>query len=78
MKYTSSGISLTDRQLEPLTVAVERRNDDTLRECSLTELADELGIAKPTCSETLHRVEGKVIKQFVNRMADGSVETETP
>src|SRR5699024_6013119 len=44
---------LTDRQLELLTVAVERGYYDTRRECSLTELADDLGIAKSTCSETL-------------------------
>jgi hypothetical protein len=69
---------LTDRQLELLTVAVKRGYYDTLRECSLTELADELGIAKSTCSETLHRAEGKVIKQFIGGVADATVETGTP
>lgn len=68
---------LTDRQLELLTVAVERGYYETLRECSLTELADKLDIAKSTCSETLHRAEGKVIKQFVSELADSSVETES-
>lgn len=69
---------LTDRQLELLTIAVERGYYDSLRECSLTELADELGIAKSTCSEILHRAEGKVIKQFVSGVADPSIETESP
>jgi hypothetical protein len=69
---------LTDRQLELLAVAVEQGYYDTLRKCSLTELADELGIAKSTCSETLHRAEGEVIKRFVNRVADVTVETGTP
>jgi predicted DNA binding protein len=69
---------LTDRQLELLTVAVERGYYETLRECSLTELADELDIAKSTCSETLHRAEEEVIKQFVNRVADVTIETGIP
>ncbi|HET7323687.1 MAG TPA: helix-turn-helix domain-containing protein [Halococcus sp.] len=68
---------LTDRQLELLSVAVEAGYYNTLRECSLTELADELGIAKSTCSETLHRAEGTVIKQFVGGIANATIETET-
>jgi predicted DNA binding protein len=67
-----------DRQLQLLTMAVERGCYDTLRECSLTELTNELGIAKSTCSEILHRVEGVVIIQFVNRVANATVQTETP
>lgn len=69
---------LTDRQLELPTVAVERGYYATLRECSLTELADELDIAKSTCSETLHRAEEEIIKQFVNRVADATIETGIP
>jgi len=56
---------LTDKQSDLVEAAVERGYYDTPRTCSLTELADELGMAKSTCSETLHRAEGKVIKQFV-------------
>ena len=56
---------LTDRQRRLIEAAIELGYYDTPRECSLTELADELGIAKSTCSETLHRAEGKIIKQFV-------------
>lgn len=58
---------LTDRQLRLLTRAEERGYYDTPRGCSLTELADELGMAKSTASETLHRAEGKVIKQFLQQ-----------
>jgi predicted DNA binding protein len=57
---------LTDRQLRLLTAAVDRGYYDTPRECTLTELASEVGLAKSTCSETLHRVEEKIIKRFVD------------
>jgi predicted DNA binding protein len=56
---------LTDKQADLVAAAVERGYYDTPRTCSLTELAEELGMAKSTCSETLHRAEGKIIKQFV-------------
>jgi hypothetical protein len=56
---------LTDKQADLVEAAVERGYYDTPRTCSLTELAEELGMAKSTCSETLHRAEGKIIKQFV-------------
>jgi len=56
---------LTDRQQRLIREAVERGYYDTPRECSLTSLAEELGIAKSTASETLHRAEGKIIKEFV-------------
>lgn len=55
---------LTDRQIEILTRAVETGYYDTPRKSTLTELADDLDLAKSTCSETLHRAEEKVIKQF--------------
>jgi predicted DNA binding protein len=58
---------LTERQYEIVETAVDEGYYDTPRECSLTELSETLGIAKSTCSETLHRAEGKVIKRFVNR-----------
>lgn len=56
---------LTDRQLRLIEAAVEQGYYDTPRECSLTELADETGIAKSTCSETLHRAEECIIKRFL-------------
>jgi len=39
---------------------------DTQREVSLSELANEFGIAKSTCSEVLHRAEGKIVKEFLD------------
>ncbi|WP_135829233.1 helix-turn-helix domain-containing protein [Halorussus halobius] len=56
---------LTDRQRELLGEAVEAGYYDTPRECSLTELAEQAGVAKSTASETLHRVEEKIIKEYV-------------
>jgi hypothetical protein len=55
---------LTDRQRDLLNTAVEEGYYDTPRGCSLTELAEESGVAKSTASETLHRVEEKIIKEY--------------
>ncbi|SNZ03870.1 Predicted DNA binding protein, contains HTH domain [Natronoarchaeum philippinense] len=67
---------LTDRQRELLVEAVERGYYDTPRECSVTELAEAIGCAKSTCSETLHRAEERVIKQFVGDLPDAEPEPE--
>jgi hypothetical protein len=56
---------LTERQQSLIRAAVEQGYYDTPRECSLTDLAGEMDIAKSTCSETLHRAEEKIIKSFV-------------
>jgi predicted DNA binding protein len=64
-ELASSESLLTDRQRELLAEAVEAGYYDTPRECSLTELADRVGVAKSTASETLHRVEEKIIKEYV-------------
>ncbi|MFB6224624.1 MAG: helix-turn-helix domain-containing protein [Haloarcula sp.] len=56
---------LTESQLELVVEAIESGYYDTPRSCSLTELADRAGIAKSTCSETLHRAEEKILKQFI-------------
>lgn len=56
---------LTDQQERLIREAVEAGYYDTPRGCTLTELADKLGMAKSTCSETLHRAEGSIVKQFV-------------
>lgn len=61
---------LTDRQERLIRAAIKYGYYDTPRSCTLTELAEELEIAKSTCSETLHRAEGKVIKQFVSENLD--------
>jgi hypothetical protein len=62
---------LTDRQRELLVEAVERGYYDTPRECTVTELAEAVGVAKSTCSETLHRAEERVVKRFVSELPDG-------
>ena len=56
---------LSERQLEVIVTAVSEGYYDTPRRCSLTELADELDVAKSTCSETLHRAEEAIVKGFV-------------
>jgi len=55
---------LTDTQSELLDEAIERGYYDTPRECTLTELAEHLDMAPSTISETLHRAEEKVVKEF--------------
>ncbi|ELZ24098.1 Bacterio-opsin activator HTH domain-containing protein [Halosimplex carlsbadense 2-9-1] len=57
---------LTPKQLRLVQTAVEEGYYDTPRECTLTELAEESDIAKSTCSETLHRAEEKIVKEFVD------------
>ncbi|MFB6142224.1 MAG: helix-turn-helix domain-containing protein [Halorientalis sp.] len=56
---------LTERQRDIVLAAVEQGYYDTPRTCSLTELADHLGMAKSTASETLHRAEEAIVKEFV-------------
>ena len=56
---------LTAAQYDLLETAIERGYYDTPRTCTLTELAESVGLAKSTPSEKLHRAEGKVIKAFV-------------
>ncbi|WP_144905545.1 helix-turn-helix domain-containing protein [Halobellus captivus] len=58
---------LTDEQYELLEEAAERGYYDTPRTCTLTDLAEAIGLAKSTTSEKLHRAEGKVIKEFISR-----------
>jgi predicted DNA binding protein len=56
---------LTDHQQRLLATALVAGYYDTPRTCTLTELADRMGVAKSTCSETLHRAESKVLTRFV-------------
>lgn len=56
---------LTDRQQGLVETAIDRGYYDTPRAVSLTELAAELDIAKSTASETLHRAEEAIVKDFV-------------
>ena len=69
---------LTDRQLRLVRTAVENGYYDTPRGCTLTELADAVGIAKSTCSETLHRAEENIVKRFVENIDDTAVEFNAP
>lgn len=57
---------LTASQEEILEHAIQMGYYDTPRECSLTDLAEEVGRAKSTISETLHRAEGKIIKEHAD------------
>ncbi len=66
--------TLTDRQRETVLAAVEHGYYDTPRRCSLTELAEELGLAKSTVSETLHRAEEEVVKSFFAEQEPSNVE----
>ncbi|NHN49160.1 bacterio-opsin activator [Halostella sp. JP-L12] len=61
---------LTDRQLWLVDEAIDRGYYDTPRRTTLVELADDLDIAKSTCSEILHRAEERVLKEYVNDLRD--------
>lgn len=65
---------LTDRQEWLLREAIDRGYYDTPRQITLVELAEEASIAKSTCSEILHRAEGRVLKEFFG----GDTEQESP
>lgn len=60
-------VVLTDRQQEVLLTAFESGYYDTPRESSLTKVAESLDVTKSTCSDILHRAEGKIIEQYLNR-----------
>jgi predicted DNA binding protein len=55
---------LTDKQRNVMETALDMGLYDTPRRVSMSDVADELGIAKSTCSEILHRAEEKIIKDF--------------
>lgn len=69
-QITESEKLLTEKQRTLVEAATEAGYYDTPRECSLTELAEQLDIAKSTCSETLHRAEEKIVKEFVGGQDD--------
>lgn len=58
---------LTESQRSLLQTAVEMGYYKTPRECSLTDIAEAVGRAKSTVSETLHRAEGTIITEYVER-----------
>ncbi|MFB6254897.1 MAG: helix-turn-helix domain-containing protein [Halobacteriaceae archaeon] len=61
---------LTAKQEDLIKTAVEEGYYDTPREITLTELAELCDMAKSTCSEILHRAEGKIIKEFADNLKD--------
>ena len=63
---------VSDGQRRLIETAVAEGYYDTPRACTLTELAEQLGIAKSTASERLHRAEGAIIRAFVADGASGS------
>lgn len=63
---------LTDRQREVLVAAFEAGYYETPRRSSLTQVADQLGISKATCSDILHRAEGTIIEQYVAQLGDSA------
>lgn len=71
---------LTDRQGEVLRAAVKHGYYANPRECTLTDVADVLGIAKSSCSVTLQRAEGAIIQHFLSqqRRSDLATENERP
>jgi hypothetical protein len=64
---------LTERQLDLIQSAIDAGYYDTPRRCSLTELAESVDLAKSTCSETLHRAEERIVKQFAETQGDATV-----
>lgn len=56
---------LTDDQWEMLRTAAELGYYDVPRTCTQYELAEELGIARSTCSEILHRAESRLITHLL-------------
>ena len=63
---------VTERQRRIVQTALESGYYDTPRECSLTQLAEEMDIAKSTASETLHRAEEKIIKHYAEQFQDAA------
>lgn len=61
---TQFGQILTDRQQDLIKTALECGYYDSPRKCTQEELANKLDMAKSTCSETLHRAEERIVKQF--------------
>ncbi len=65
---------LSDRQLAIVRMALDHGYYDTPRQCTLTELAEDVGIAKSTCSDLLHRAEEVIIKEFMRDIPDRRVD----
>ncbi|MFC7176414.1 helix-turn-helix domain-containing protein [Halosegnis marinus] len=57
---------LTPRQRRVLRVARDRGYFETPRDCSLAALADDLGMAKSTCSEALRRAQAALLDDYLD------------
>ena len=57
---------LTPRQREALSTAFEAGYYDTPRGATQAEVAESLGITKATCSDLLHRAEGKLVERYID------------
>jgi len=55
---------VSDEQRRLIDTAIAQGYYDTPRTCTLTELADHLGVAKSTASERLHRAESAIVRAF--------------
>lgn len=58
---------MTDRQQEILLAAFEAGYYDTPRQATQTEVAGSVNVTKATCSDILHRAEGKIIGWFIKK-----------
>lgn len=67
-EYQDPSNLLSDRQQEVVLAAVERGYYDSPRRCTLTDLAEELEIAKSTCSDILHRAESQIVREFIESL----------
>lgn len=56
---------LTQRQREFVHAAVDLGYYETPRQCSLTEVATEMDVAKSTCCSILHRAEQAIVECFL-------------
>jgi predicted DNA binding protein len=56
---------LTERQRECLHAALRRGYFEVPRECTLAELATDLGVDKSTASETIRRGQARVLERFL-------------
>lgn len=69
---------LTERQQWVLDEAIKYGYYDTPRRTTLVTLAEELDIAKSTCSEILHRAEERVVKAHRNDDRENLSKVATP
>ncbi|MFQ3293815.1 MAG: putative DNA binding protein [Natrialbaceae archaeon] len=63
---------LTERQWTIIQTALEEGYYDTPRTCTQEDIARNVGLAKSTCSELLHRAEEAIIKRLVGAHIESS------